>query len=185
MTTNSCSHRGQQSGPATSCELNDQIRAAQHEAGLRKFDDPHSQSQRIDDRIRMAQLGAGMQGSVAPRDLLGRWTDSYGNTVNVKQTDEFGMQLVATLSRPPRPDIYLKFQPVDHGAGWHCGDATLDATLSQNGTSVTDLFWAFPDGNVSVWVREPNIRSEDWSDYVGHTVLHCAREFRIMQSLTV
>mmetsp|Transcript_136901 Transcript_136901/g.381635 ORF Transcript_136901/g.381635 Transcript_136901/m.381635 type:complete len:193 (-) Transcript_136901:111-689(-) len=120
----------------------------------------------LHDRIRNAQLRAGRPGAVSPKSLLGKWTDSYGNAISVRTTDAFGLHLTATLSRPPRPDIHLKFRPVDIGAGWLCGDATLDATLGPAGAAPRELFWSFPSGDVSLWVRaedQHNSVNAPWS----------------------
>mmetsp|Transcript_40047 Transcript_40047/g.127434 ORF Transcript_40047/g.127434 Transcript_40047/m.127434 type:complete len:127 (-) Transcript_40047:341-721(-) len=113
----------------------------------------------LDDEIRRAQLMAGRKrlegdvlsasnpGAVAADALSGNWTDSYGNTVCVYSADAFDAQLIATLSRPPRRDINLPVLPAKLGCGWHCGDAALV------GSSTRQLWWLFPDGNVSIWTR--------------------------------
>lgn len=85
----------------------------------------------------------------SPESIMGTWTDSFGNKVSVYATDAFAGRLVATLSKPPRGDIHLKLKPVSLGGGWHCGDAYLDPM----GSSSTQLFWAFPNGRVSIWTR--------------------------------
>uniref|UniRef100_A0A7S1WKY3 Uncharacterized protein n=1 Tax=Alexandrium catenella TaxID=2925 RepID=A0A7S1WKY3_ALECA len=110
---------------------------------------------------------------MSPRNLIGKWTDSYGNSVNVRATDAFGLHLLATLSRPPRPDIHLKFRQVETGAGWLCGEATLDATLGPAGGKPTELFWCFPTGDVSVWVRagEPEDSNESPREFDGRAPL--------------
>uniref|UniRef100_A0A7S2MCY3 Uncharacterized protein n=1 Tax=Alexandrium andersonii TaxID=327968 RepID=A0A7S2MCY3_9DINO len=132
-----------------------------------------SEDANLQEQIRSAQLQAGRScvaapdaTTVAPKSFLGNWTDSYGNSVTVRATNPLGLQLVATLSRPPRPDIHLKFRPVETGAGWLCGEATLDATLGPAGSEPTELFWCFPTGDVSVWVRveEPSGTSTTASD---------------------
>jgi len=118
----------------------------------------------LQDRIRYAQLQAGRPGTVTPQSLLGNWTDSYGNAVRVRATDSYSLHLTATLARPPRPDIHLKFRPVDTGAGWLCGEAILDATLGPAGGQPTQLFWCFPSGDVSVWVKKEAPGSESVQD---------------------
>merc|ERR1712032_883850 len=92
-------------------------------------------------------------GIVPPKGLLGQWSDSYGNTVVVRATDASGSIMMATLSRPPRHDIHLRFRPLDAGAGWLCGDATLAATIGPSSLP-SELYWAFSDGKASVWVRK-------------------------------
>lgn len=84
------------------------------------------------------------------KDFCGNWTDSFGNTVCVYSTDAFKIELVASLSRPPRPDIRLQLRPMDNGEGWFCGKAIL----SRIGDSACELAWTFPDGKVSVWKRQ-------------------------------
>mmetsp|Transcript_58944 Transcript_58944/g.137265 ORF Transcript_58944/g.137265 Transcript_58944/m.137265 type:complete len:146 (-) Transcript_58944:198-635(-) len=115
-----------------------------------------SESAKLDNLIRKAQIEAGMKRmeapsnpvSVTPDSLFGNWTDSYGNTVCVYSTDAFDAQLIATLSKPPRHDINLKLQSVEWGCGWHCGGAALV------GSTVAQLWWLFPDGSVSIWTRK-------------------------------
>uniref|UniRef100_A0A7S0FAA5 Uncharacterized protein n=1 Tax=Pyrodinium bahamense TaxID=73915 RepID=A0A7S0FAA5_9DINO len=155
-------------------ELDDQIRAAQLEAGIKH---PHSTysrpkepaSEELNSRIRAAQRAAGARGldpvrwpapwarpgvgsagpgvaqSMAPESFLGKWMDSYGNTVCVYSTDAFETRPMATLSKAPRPDIHLKIVPREDG--WHCGDAKLDIMRS----APTQVCWVFPDGRVSTW----------------------------------
>jgi len=96
---------------------------------------------------------AGPQIQVGPAELLGDWIDSYGNDVSVCAIDAYGVQLSATLSQPPRPDIHLKLRPLKESGGWQCGKATLDAMMSQSSQQV-ELFWCFPGGAVSIWKRK-------------------------------
>jgi len=84
-----------------------------------------------------------------PTQLLGCWTDSYGNSVSVTWADPNRGRLAAVLSRPPRPAIHLNLQREQDGHGWHCGDATLDHSSSSGG----QIWWIFPNGRVSVWTR--------------------------------
>lgn len=88
-------------------------------------------------------------GLLMPQDLLGHWVDSLGNAVHVLSTDAYDVRLLATLSRPPRPDIHLSVKPVMLGGGWQCGHSLLDATWS----SPDQLHWVAVNGHVSVWVR--------------------------------
>jgi len=83
------------------------------------------------------------------KDLLGGWADSLGNAVHVFSTDAYEMRLMATLARPPRPDIHLCIRPVVAGGGWQCGNSILDPVW----TSEKQLHWVTVDGRVSVWVR--------------------------------
>lgn len=90
-------------------------------------------------------------GFMSHEHLLGRWVDSSGNVINVLFTDAFRTNLVALLSKPPRPDIHLNVKPVTMGAGWQCGHSVLEPTW----TTPAQLFWVTMDGEVSVWVRPP------------------------------
>mmetsp|Transcript_39909 Transcript_39909/g.109821 ORF Transcript_39909/g.109821 Transcript_39909/m.109821 type:complete len:227 (-) Transcript_39909:130-810(-) len=80
--------------------------------------------------------------------ILGDWSDSLGNKVQVFSTDAYEVRLMATLSRPPRPDIYLQVCPM-LGGGWQCGNSILDLYWS----SAEELHWVTSNGRVSVWVR--------------------------------
>mmetsp|Transcript_58140 Transcript_58140/g.165265 ORF Transcript_58140/g.165265 Transcript_58140/m.165265 type:complete len:203 (-) Transcript_58140:128-736(-) len=146
--------------------LGDQIRAAQLQAGIKH---PHStfRPHKLNERIRAAQLEAGTKqpasprggdpaspreaggeaGGMAPEAFLGKWTDSYGNTVFVYSMDAFETRPMATLSRAPRPDVHLKL--VLREDGWRCGGGLLDESRS----SETQVCWVFPTGGVSVWTR--------------------------------
>lgn len=84
-----------------------------------------------------------------PPDLLGSWADSLGNAVHVFSQDAYEMRLMATLTRPPRPDIHLNLRPVAAGGGWQCGNSILDPVW----TTDKQLHWVTVDGRVSVWVR--------------------------------
>lgn len=84
-------------------------------------------------------------------DICGQWVDSLGNDVSVTYTDKFQTKMVATLSRPPRPDIHLTVKPVFF-SGWHCGNAVLHAMWS----TPQQLCWLTGDGRVSVWVKPPS-----------------------------
>jgi len=117
-------------------ELDDLIRKAQLEAGVKRREVPG------------LQAPAPTATAVTPEALFGNWTDTYGNTVCVYSMDAFNAQLVATLSRPPRHDINLPIYSVSMGCGWHCGDAALVER------SDTQLMWMFPNGNVSTWTRK-------------------------------
>lgn len=93
--------------------------------------------------------GQFQQQQPAPADLLGSWADSLGNAVHVFSTDAYEMRLMATLTRPPRPDIHLCIRPTVAGGGWQCGNSILDPVW----TSDKQLHWVTVDGRVSVWVR--------------------------------
>lgn len=88
-------------------------------------------------------------GKLTPASLLGAWADSLGNAVHVFSTDAYEMRLMATLTRPPRPDIHLCLRPCESGGGWQCGNSILDPLW----TSEKQLHWVTFDGRVSVWVR--------------------------------
>lgn len=81
-------------------------------------------------------------------DLLGKWIDMQGNSVHVYNTDAFELHLMASMSRPPRPDLQLSIRPLPDG-GWHCGNASLDNSQS----SMEQLYWISPNGRESVWLR--------------------------------
>lgn len=88
--------------------------------------------------------------AIHPHSVLGRWTDSAGNAVSVVSTDAYAMNLLATLSNPPRPDKYLRLWQDEQDGTWHCGGAVLcgmDACISQ-------LMWGFTNGSFSIWVRQ-------------------------------
>mmetsp|Transcript_29324 Transcript_29324/g.62358 ORF Transcript_29324/g.62358 Transcript_29324/m.62358 type:complete len:187 (-) Transcript_29324:197-757(-) len=153
-------------------ELDYGIRMAQRQARLRgspkgepfcpgaKFD--FEDKAELSSRVRDAQIQAQLKyhepsfavpqptDALEPDDLLGTWTDSYGNVVSVYSTDAYKLSFVATLSRPPRRDINLTLTQVADGAGWQCGDALLD----RFGSCYEQLFWVFPDGRVSIWIRK-------------------------------
>mmetsp|Transcript_48650 Transcript_48650/g.89679 ORF Transcript_48650/g.89679 Transcript_48650/m.89679 type:complete len:269 (-) Transcript_48650:191-997(-) len=97
----------------------------------------------------MRQITDTMPGFISPEALLGQWVDSLGNVIMVMSIDAFDARLVATLSRPPRPDIHLNFKPITLGAGWQCGHSVLDP----NWSSPKQLHWVTGDGRISVWVR--------------------------------
>mmetsp|Transcript_30610 Transcript_30610/g.71528 ORF Transcript_30610/g.71528 Transcript_30610/m.71528 type:complete len:264 (+) Transcript_30610:148-939(+) len=97
-----------------------------------------------------------MPGFISPEVLLGQWVDSLGNLIMVMSIDAFDVRLVATLSRPPRPDIHLNLKPIMLGAGWQCGHSVLDPTWS----SPKQMHWVTGDGRISVWVR-PEEHSEN------------------------
>jgi len=96
-------------------------------------------------------------GLMGPEKFLGHWVDSQGNSVHVLSTDAFSVNLVATLSRPPRPDIHLAIKPVVLGGGWQCGHSLLDPVW----TSEEQLHWVAMDGRVSVWVRPQETTGEE------------------------
>merc|ERR1712048_937806 len=89
---------------------------------------------------------------LSAEDFLSEWTDSLGNAVSVCSEDAFASRIVATLSRPPRPDIILKLRPEQSvPGGWRCGNSVLDSYNS----STHQVCWHTMDGRVSVWVRRP------------------------------
>jgi len=102
----------------------------------------------------VAETPAGLMG---PEKFLGHWVDSQGNAVHVLSTDAYDVNLVATLSRPPRPDIHLAIKPVVLGGGWQCGHSLLDPVW----TSEQQLHWVAMDGRVSVWVRPQEPKADD------------------------
>jgi len=85
---------------------------------------------------------------LSPEKLLGSWADSLGNRVHVYATDAYEARLIATLCRPPRPDVHLRMFPEGEN-GWRCGNSVLDPVWS----SSAQLHWVTADGRVSVWVR--------------------------------
>jgi len=85
--------------------------------------------------------------SLAAAVLMGRWVDSYGNSVSVYSTDAYEMRPMATLMKESRPDVHLRLVPAN--GGWRCGEAVLD--IQQSSTS--QVRWVFPDGRESFWTR--------------------------------
>jgi len=82
-------------------------------------------------------------------DFLGSWIDSKGNSVVVTATDAWQMELTVILSRPPRPDVFLRIEhSAEHGT-WHCGNSTLDSEMSCSAR----VQWVRNDGHVSIWNR--------------------------------
>lgn len=86
---------------------------------------------------------------LAAESLSGAWIDSQGSTVQVVSTDAYNVRLLATMSRPGRPDMFLSVKPIRMGAGWQCGHYILD----ENWSTRSQLHWVAGDGRVSVWVR--------------------------------
>eukprot|EP00927_Polykrikos_kofoidii_P049568 TRINITY_DN43614_c0_g1_i1.p1 TRINITY_DN43614_c0_g1~~TRINITY_DN43614_c0_g1_i1.p1 ORF type:complete len:310 (-),score=50.16 TRINITY_DN43614_c0_g1_i1:251-1096(-) len=85
-----------------------------------------------------------------PKDIMGSWVDSHGNSVLVFSVDAWELRLQAVLSRPPRRDanLHLTFQK-GSGGGWRCGNSHLDKSASSAGK----LHWVREDGYVSIWTR--------------------------------
>lgn len=126
-----------QDGPAWS-EVSEQMEQDIHEAQCKAF-------------VKRLSLDVPEELSwLAAKDFYGNWTDSFGNTVCVYSTDAFKTELVASLSKPPRPDIRLQLRKMDNGQGWFCGKAVL----SSIGEEIGELTWTFPNGKVSVWRRK-------------------------------
>jgi len=92
-------------------------------------------------------------------NLLGTWADSLGNKVHVCATDAYQANLIATLCRPPRPDVHLRIHAEVHG-GLRCGNSVLDPIWS----SREQLHWVTADGRVSVWVRLQDQDPQDQLD---------------------
>lgn len=86
---------------------------------------------------------------LAAENLFGAWVDSQGSTVQVVSTDAYNVRVLATMSRPGRPDMFLAVKPIRMGAGWQCGHYILDESWSTK----SQLHWVAGDGRVSVWVR--------------------------------
>jgi hypothetical protein len=78
--------------------------------------------------------------------FLGMWMDSWGNAV-VVSADAFKLQLRATVSSPPRPDLHLSLRPAL--SGWQCGHSMLDPAQS----SATQVCWIGSEGQISIWTR--------------------------------
>merc|ERR1712098_813450 len=87
--------------------------------------------------------------NLGPEDLLGHWINSEGSSINVFSTDAYALHLVASVSRPGRPDAQITIRHVDYAGGWICGHSVLEPTM----TSLAQLFWVQGAGEVSVWVR--------------------------------
>lgn len=119
-----------------------------------KMDDGKHSMWLVADPRPVGETPAGLMG---PEKFLGHWVDSQGNTVHVLSTDAYDGKLVATLSRPPRPDIHLVIKPVVLGGGWQCGHSLLDPLW----TSEKQMHWVAMDGRVSVWVRVQESKDEE------------------------
>lgn len=86
-------------------------------------------------------------------DMRGLWTDTRGNRISA-HLDHCGL-LVATFMKPSRPTITLKLLPENDGLGWRCGNAKLGASMRRADSFLcTDIFWIFPDDEVSTWVLD-------------------------------
>mmetsp|Transcript_40062 Transcript_40062/g.85847 ORF Transcript_40062/g.85847 Transcript_40062/m.85847 type:complete len:277 (-) Transcript_40062:281-1111(-) len=117
--------------------------------------------------INRAQMDAIVQRTSGSGDLnalkvqessfYGNWTDSFGNAVCVYSTDAFTSQLVASLSKPPRPDINLQIRRAEGGSGWMCGKAYLSFVDD----ALSTLHWTFPNGVTSAWCRPASVCSTD------------------------
>lgn len=83
-----------------------------------------------------------------PGDFLGTWVDSLGNSIHVYSTDAWQVRLVATLSRPPRPDVHLCIRLMPDG-NWCCGNYMLNFGSSTK----EQLQWFTYDGRRSTWAR--------------------------------
>lgn len=81
-------------------------------------------------------------------ELLGKWIDMRGNSVNVYNADAYELRLMASVSRYPREDLQLAIRQLPD-QGWHCGNASLDNSIS----TLEQLHWISPNGNHSVWLR--------------------------------
>lgn len=125
----------------------------------------------LHDRILTAQMQASKNSILPPHGFLGRWSDTNGNAIVVHAIDACGLMLMATLSRPPRHNIYLRFRLADAGTVWLCGNATLAATLGPTGSLPWELYWAFPDGKCSVWVREQAVKGNGVSSQDGESAV--------------
>merc|ERR1719215_477698 len=88
--------------------------------------------------------------------LVGRWTDSLGNGINVFSLDQNELKLVASLSRPRRRDIILNIYQKPEDGTWCCGNAKLVPQLCTR----LQLHWRSADGKTSVWERP-----EEYGDY--------------------
>jgi len=110
------------------------------------------------------------EGCFSPDALSGNWVDSQGNAVHVHSTDAYALRLVATLSRPPRPDIHLAVKPVVAGGGWQCGNSLLDPVWATE----EQIHWVAMDGRVSVWVRPQVFDDDDPANASSETKLEGA-----------
>jgi len=91
--------------------------------------------------------------SMEPRDYLGSWMDSLGNSVQVIQ-NAHDTGFTAVLSKQGRQDIVLPMFPMPIGGGWmtwQCGNSMLNLGQSTS----AQLIWATTNARVSVWMRAP------------------------------
>mmetsp|Transcript_11554 Transcript_11554/g.26871 ORF Transcript_11554/g.26871 Transcript_11554/m.26871 type:complete len:294 (+) Transcript_11554:117-998(+) len=109
---------------------------------------------------------------IVPSSVLGEWQDSIGNKVVVEcvatpsalngellesDAQQDMMEVVARLSRPPRPDICLKVRQSLWDGQLCCGGATL-RTVSDG---IGEIVWEFPDGRISKWARRETVVSDE------------------------
>mmetsp|Transcript_90302 Transcript_90302/g.162835 ORF Transcript_90302/g.162835 Transcript_90302/m.162835 type:complete len:188 (+) Transcript_90302:66-629(+) len=137
--------------PAGFDELSHRIKEAQDSAshrGLKKKAALPAIARMPVPTIAESMCPTAMLGRVCPEAMLGSWADSLGNSVLVFSVDAYQVNLQATLSRPPRPDIHLKMQ-WNPSCGWVCGNAVLDPSWS----TADQLHWVSANGKISVWVR--------------------------------
>eukprot|EP00928_Gymnodinium_smaydae_P055622 TRINITY_DN39124_c0_g1_i1.p1 TRINITY_DN39124_c0_g1~~TRINITY_DN39124_c0_g1_i1.p1 ORF type:complete len:208 (-),score=33.58 TRINITY_DN39124_c0_g1_i1:146-769(-) len=83
-----------------------------------------------------------------PMNLLGNWADTTGNCVKVYSIDAWEVRVMASLSRPGKPDLQLALWPTPEG-GWSCGNTILNPAAS----SKDELHWICPDGSTNIWLR--------------------------------
>merc|ERR1719215_1760621 len=89
--------------------------------------------------------------NMRPKDFLGDWKDSLGNSVSVSQNTK-DAQFTVVLKQPPRKEIVLSMFPSPLGGGymsWCCGNSYLQLESS---TSM-QLCWFTAGGRMSIWQR--------------------------------
>jgi len=92
---------------------------------------------------------------VGAEQLYGMWLDSRGHTVIVYFADAYLTELTATLTKNGKRETHLPLRSTGHGCGWQCGRAFLVAASEEQ------LWWEFPNGNVSIWERSQQAAAEE------------------------
>lgn len=92
---------------------------------------------------------------VGAEQLYGMWLDSRGHTVVVYYADAFSTDLTATLTKNGKRETHLPLRSTGQGCGWQCGRAFLVAASEEQ------LWWEFPNGNVSIWERSQQGAAEE------------------------
>mmetsp|Transcript_102025 Transcript_102025/g.288060 ORF Transcript_102025/g.288060 Transcript_102025/m.288060 type:complete len:224 (+) Transcript_102025:78-749(+) len=129
-------------------ELSASIHQAQFAAVAKRSMAMLDQVQIADAQIQAAMARRPEQEPLAPDAFIGNWVDAMGNLVNIYSADAWQVRLLATISRPARPDVHLSVRQ-DPDWGWICGNSALVNEFS----SSQELHWRTFEGYDSVWYR--------------------------------